>query len=69
MGATGGTVELWRETQRGAELAASLPLAADGTFSLTDLPPTRPLTYRAIYRDPTNGGLPVASLVRTVLGS
>ncbi|HVH51307.1 MAG TPA: hypothetical protein VM690_04120, partial [Gaiellaceae bacterium] len=67
-GAAGGTVELWQETQSGATLAASLPLAADGSFTTTDLPPTRPLTYRAIYRDPANGGLPLASLVRTVLG-
>lgn len=67
-GAAGGTVELWQETQSGATLVASLPVAADGSFTTTDLPPTRPLTYRAIYRDPANGGLPVASLVRTVLG-
>lgn len=67
-GASAGTVELWQETQSGATLAASLPVAADGSFSTTDLPPTRPLAYRAIYRDPANGGLPLASLVRTVLG-
>jgi hypothetical protein len=67
-GAGGGSVELWRETQTGAELAATVPLAADGSFSYADSPPTRPLTYRAVYRDPATG-LPLASLVRTVLGA
>jgi hypothetical protein len=45
----------------------TVPLTADGTFTLTDLPPTRPLTYRAIYRDAN--GVPLASLVRTILGA
>ena len=59
---SGGNVEIWRETQAGAELLTTLPLAADGTFSLTDTPPVRPLTYRAVYRDAN--GLPLSSLVR-----
>jgi hypothetical protein len=67
-GAGGGDVELWRETETGAELAATLPLAADGSFATTDTPSARPLTYRAVYRDPASG-LPLASLVRTLLGS
>lgn len=67
-GATGGGVELWRETQAGAELVATLPLASDGSFAATDLPPARPLVYRAVYRDPVSG-LPLGSLVRTVLGA
>ena len=66
--APGSTVELWRETEAGPALAATLPLAADGTFTTTDLPPARPLTYRVVYRDPATG-LPLASLVRTVPGS
>jgi hypothetical protein len=66
-GANGGSVEIWRETQSGAELLTTLPLAADGTFGLTDTPPARPLTYRAVYRDAN--GLPLSSLVRSVLGS
>jgi hypothetical protein len=65
-GAAGGNVELWRETQTGAELAASVPLAGDGTFSFADTPLARPLTYRAVYR--TVGGPPVAALLRTVIG-
>jgi hypothetical protein len=65
-GASGGTVEIWRETQTGAELLTTLPLAPDGTFALTDTPPQRPLTYRAVYRDAN--GLPLSSLVRSVLG-
>jgi len=67
-GASGGSVELWRETQAGSELVSTLPLAADGTFAATDLPPVRPLVYRAVYRDPASG-LPVASLWRTLLGA
>ena len=67
MGASGGTVEIWRETQTGAELLTTLPLAADGTFALTDTPPQRPLTYRAVYHDAN--GLPLSSLVRSVLGA
>jgi hypothetical protein len=43
-----------------------VPLAADGSFALADTPPAQPLTYRAVYRDAN--GLPVASLVRSVLG-
>jgi hypothetical protein len=62
-----GTVQLWRETAAGAQLFASLPLAADGTFTATDLPPVRPLLYRAVYVDPASG-VPLASLFRTVLG-
>jgi hypothetical protein len=67
-GAAGGSVELWRETANGAELAAAVPLAADGSFSYTDTPSSRPVTYRAVYRDPASG-LPLASLLRTVVGA
>lgn len=63
-----GMVELWRETQAGAELVTTLPLAADGTFSYLDTPPVRPLVYRAVVVDPASG-LPLAALLRTVLGS
>jgi hypothetical protein len=63
-----GTVQIWRETGAGSELVTIVPLAADGTFSLTDLPPVRPLVYRAVYVDPASG-VPLASLYRTVLGS
>ena len=66
-GLSAGTVELWRETQAGAELLCTLPLAADGTFSYLDTPPVRPLVYRAVVVDPASR-LPLASLVRTVLG-
>ena len=62
-----GTVQLWRETSAGAELLTTLPLAADGSFSYVDTPPVRPLLYRAVYVDPASG-LPLASLLRTVLG-
>ena len=67
-GVTSGSVEVWRETATGPELLTSLPLAADGSFTLTDLPPVRPLTYRVVYRDPVSG-LPLAALYRTLLGA
>jgi hypothetical protein len=66
--AAGASVELWRETRIGPELAATLPLAPDGTFTALDTPAVRPLTYRAIYREPASG-LPIAALVRDVLGA
>ncbi|HEY5057779.1 MAG TPA: hypothetical protein VII51_02065 [Gaiellaceae bacterium] len=67
-GVVSGSVEVWRETEAGPQLLTTLPLAPDGSFSLTDTPPVRPLTYRVVYRDPVSG-LPIASLFRTVLGS
>ena len=63
----GGSVEIDRETGQGQQLLTTVPLAADGTFTLTDLPPSRPLTYRAVYRDAN--GVPLASLVRAILGA
>jgi hypothetical protein len=66
-GASGGSVEIDRETQGGTGVVATLSLAPDGTFSVGDTPPTRPVTYRAIYRDAS--GVPVAALLRTVLGA
>jgi hypothetical protein len=66
-GGNGGSVQIWRETQAGAELLATLPLAADGAFALLDTPPRGPLTYRAVYHDVN--GLPLSSLVRSVLGT
>jgi hypothetical protein len=63
----GGSIEIDRETGAGRQLLTTLPLAADGTFTLSDLPPSRPLVYRAVYRDAN--GVPLASLVRTVLGA
>jgi hypothetical protein len=65
--APGGSVELWRETQAGPQLLTTLPIAADGSFSTSDLPDARPLTYRAIYRDPQSA-LPLSALVRTLVG-
>lgn len=63
----GGSVELWHETPAGPSLAATVPLAPDGSFTAVDAPTGAALTYRAVYRDP-GSGLPVASLVRDVFG-
>jgi hypothetical protein len=63
-GASGGTVELYREPGSGRrELAGTAMLAPDGSFSLADSPRARPLRYRAVYRDPLSG-IPYASLLR-----
>ena len=67
-GAAGGSLELWQETNAGSTLVAAPPLAPDGTFAFTDTPPAGPVTYRAVYRD-TASGLPLGSLLRSVLGS
>ncbi len=63
---TAGAVEIWRETEAGPELAATVPLAPDGTFAYADTPLARPLTYRAVYRDAN--GLPLSALLRSVIG-
>jgi hypothetical protein len=63
----GGSVELWRETATGSVLAATVPLAADGSYTTVDAPNGTPTAYRAVYRDPASG-LPVAALDREVLG-
>ncbi len=66
-GVADGSVEVWRETKAGSELLTTLPLAPDGTFTLTDTPAARPVTYRAVFRDPATG-LPLASLLRAAIG-
>jgi hypothetical protein len=63
----GGSIEIDRETGQGQQLLTTVPLAPDETFTLTDLPPSRPLTYRAVYRDAN--GVPLSSLVRAILGA
>lgn len=65
--APGSSVEIWRETAAGPELAGTVALAADGSFATSDLPASRPVTYRAVYRDPVTG-LPLAFLWRSALG-
>jgi hypothetical protein len=66
-GASGGTVELYREHGGGLrELAATAFVAPDGSFAQTDDPGAPPLRYRAVYRDPLSG-IPYAALLRTPL--
>jgi hypothetical protein len=61
-GATGGSVEIYRETpDPGRQLVATVPLAADGSFAAA-VPPS-PTPYRAVYRDPATG-VPYARLLR-----
>ena len=66
-GASGGSVEIWRETQAGARAPHHPPTRRRRHVCAHDTPPARPLTYRAVYRDAN--GLPLSSLVRSVLGA
>jgi hypothetical protein len=67
-GATGGTVEIYRELPHAArELVATSPIAADGSFQADGLDPSPGALYRAVYVDPGTGipfgflpGLPAA---------
>ena len=63
-GATGGSVVVYRERPGSPrEAAGTAALAQDGSFSLDDHPPQRPLLYRAVYVDPGTG-IPYAALLR-----
>jgi hypothetical protein len=62
-GASGGEVELYRETPSSRELVDRFPLGRDGTFGLHEGPPASGV-YRAVYREPTTG-LPYAALARS----
>ena len=68
-GALGGaSIQLYRERPDTARvLIATVPLAADGSFSARDGAPLSPTLYRAVYSDPASG-LPYASLTRTPIG-
>jgi hypothetical protein len=63
-GGTGGTVTVYRERPGSPrESAGNARLTADGSFSLVDRPPARPLLYRAVYVDAATG-IPFAALLR-----
>ena len=63
-GATGGSVQLLRERPGEAPvLVATVPLAADGSFSAVDSAPPSLSLYRAVYRTAPDG-VPFGSLLR-----
>jgi hypothetical protein len=67
-GASGGTVQVYRESPTSPRaLVATVPLAADGSFMAADTAPTSPTLYRAVYVDGATG-IPYASLLRTPVG-
>lgn len=66
-GATTGSVTIYRERPGEARTAIGKAPLTSGEFSFTDLPPVRPLTYRAVYTDPQTG-LPYAALLRHPVG-
>jgi hypothetical protein len=62
--ARGGKIMVYRERLGPSRQAVgTAPLSADGSFSLVDHPPLRPLLYRAVYVAPGTG-IPYAALLR-----
>jgi hypothetical protein len=66
-GASGGAVQLYRETGTTRTPLGNAELAADGSFAFDDVAPTSPTLYRAVYVDPSTS-IPYASLLRTPVG-
>jgi hypothetical protein len=65
-GATGGSVQIYREApDTGRLLVATAAIAPDGSFG-AEVPPA-PTLYRAVYRDPLTG-VPYGALLRTPAG-
>jgi hypothetical protein len=63
-GAGRGKVAVFRERLGSSrQMVGAATLAADGSFSLVDHPPLRPLLYRAVYTAPSTG-IPYAALLR-----
>jgi hypothetical protein len=63
-GAGRGKVTVYRERLGSSRQAVgTATLAGDGSFSLVDHPPLRPLLYRAVYTAPSTG-IPYAALLR-----
>jgi hypothetical protein len=60
-GASGGEVEIYRETAASRELITRVPLSPEGAFDAA-LPSGG--VFRAVYREPTTG-LPYAALARS----
>jgi len=61
--AAGGTVTVFRERPAAAREAIAREPLGDGSFSVVDTPPVRPLVYRAVYTHPATG-IPFAALLR-----
>jgi len=62
-GGARGKVTIYRERPGFARSAVgTAQLAADGSFSLSDRPPTRPVLYRAVYTDRATG-IPYGALL------
>jgi hypothetical protein len=63
-GAGRGKVAVYRERLGASrQVVGTATLAGDGSFSLVDHPPVRPLIYRAVYTAPSTG-IPYAALLR-----
>jgi hypothetical protein len=66
-GASGGGVQIYRETAGGRTPVGVVQLAGDGSFSFQDAAPTSPTLYRAVYVNAATP-IPFAALLRTPVG-
>jgi hypothetical protein len=65
---SGGKVLVYRERPGFPRtLVRSAALGSDGSFSVSDLPPAKPVFYRAVYRDPATT-IPYAALSHEPIG-
>jgi hypothetical protein len=66
-GASGGSVQIYRETGTGRTRVGTAQLAADGSFRFQDAAPASPTLYRAVYVDAATQA-PYGALLRTPVG-
>jgi hypothetical protein len=66
-GASGGGVQIYRETEAERVHVGTGELAPDGTYSFQDAAPTSPTLYRAVYVDAATP-IPFAALLREPVG-
>jgi len=67
-GVSGGKVLVYRERPGFPRmLVGSAAFGSDGSFSISDLPPAKPVFYRAVYRDPATT-IPYAALSHEPIG-
>ena len=66
-GASGGGVQIYRETGGNRSPVGAVQLGPDGTYRFQDAAPTSPTLYRAVYVDAATA-IPFAALLRTPVG-
>ena len=66
-GVSSGTVTIYREHPGEPRTAIGQAPITAGAYSFVDVPPTRPLVYRAVYTDRSTG-VPYGALLRKPVG-